>query len=513
MKIVAGMSWPPLDMILAKMYEHSAWYSGDAEVLANYYASYKSQNVLGVQNPIKNNSTFWGRQIKNNSEAFIHVPIAGDIAETSANFLFGESPIIKITQAQEEKPKEIYAESQKSMDEMLMESGFYSRILEAAESCAAIGGIYIKVAWDEDLSEYPIPVIVQADKAIPEFKFGILTAVTFWTTVYKSESGDKVYRLLERYEKGKIINTMYLGTNDKLGQMVPLDEREETFDIDEVIVTPDALFAVYIPNMLPNRLDRSSYSGRSDLSGIEGLMDALDETFSSWMKDVMIAQGKMLIPKGYLSLDGEGRKSFNYDTMVYVEMDVDPTIEGSLITPQQFAIRADDFEKTALNLLDRIIAAAGYSPQSFGLNIAGRAESGTALSIRERKSFATTGKKQNYWQSGLTRVVELMILAYTSSLGGDIALDSEVNITFSDGITNNISETATSIKMLGEAMAISTNAKVRMLHPDWSEEQIKVEVDLIIDENNLGLVTPPDENKDISQLDNIDNIDNPDITN
>lgn len=502
MKITDNMVWPPMGLTMWKMYEHSAWYSGDAEILANFYSEYLSQNFLNVQYPIRNGESFWGRQIKNKGEVFIHVPIAGDIAETSANFLFGESPIIKITQSQEEEPVQKYADSQSTLDDMLLESGFFSKILEGAESCAAIGGIYVKVAWDEELSEYPIPVVVQADKGIPEFKYGILTAVTFWKTIHANESGDKVYRLLEYYEKGKITNTLYLGTSDKLGVKIDLTSMPETEDLEEIILTIDELLVVYIPNMLPNRLNRSSYNGRSDLSGIEGLMDALDETFSSWMKDVILAQGRILLPEGYLKLNADGNKSFNYDKMLYVEMDIDPNVEGNKITAQQFAIRANDFEKTALNLLERIITSAGYSPQSFGLSISGRAESGLALNIRERKSFSTTGKKQNYWQRGIKKLVELMILAYSEELDGDIAIDSEINITFSDGITNNATEVATSIKMLGEAMAVSTNTKVRLLHPDWEEEQVKVEVALILEENGLGVMPVPENNPDTAQLDN-----------
>lgn len=500
MQIKEGMDWPPMSLCMWKMCEHSAWYSGDAEILANFYSLQKPTNYLGLYKPIKSQS-FWGRQIANDAEVFIHVPIAGDIAETSANMLFAESPLVKIIQSQEKEAKQVYTESQSLLDDMILKSGLFSKILEGAEACAAIGGVYLKIAYDEDLSKFPIPVVMQADKAIPEFKFGILIAVTFWKTIDYVESGDKVYRLLERYEKGSITNELYLGTNDKLGNLVDLADHEDTADLEDSIDTGDKLFAVYIPNVLPNRLDRSSYMGRSDYSGIEGLMDALDETFSSWMKDIILAQAKILLPEGYLKKGEDGTSKYNYDKMLYVEMDIDPVIEGNKITPQQFKIRADEFEKTTINLMERIITSAGYSPQSFGLNIQGRAESGTALNVRERKSFATKGKKENYWQKGLDEVVNIMIFIYNKYLGGKIAEDSTINISFSDGITNNLSELATSIKMLGDAISVSTDTKVRMLHPEWEEEQIKAEVELILEENNIGAADIPEGNMDIHQLD------------
>lgn len=72
--------------------------------------------------------------------------------------------------------------------------------------------------------------------------------------------------------------------------------------------------------------------GRSDLHGIETLMDALDEVFSAWMVDVQIARGKIHVPSGYVKELGEnGKTTFNIDTMMYEELDVDPTSMTKLL--------------------------------------------------------------------------------------------------------------------------------------------------------------------------------------
>jgi hypothetical protein len=253
--------------------------------------------------------------------------------------------------------------------------------------------------------------------------------------------------------------------------------------------------------MLPNRLDRNSYLGRSDYSGIEGLMDSLDETFSSWLTDIALARAKILLPESYLRKDRDGNFKYNIDQSLYVCLDVDPTsMEGNRITIQQFDIRSDEFEKTSLNFMERIITSAGYSPQSFGLNIQGRAESGTALSLRERKSFATKNKKQNYWQPALKRVIELMQLVYVQELSGTMDINGTTNVAFSDGITNDFNETSNAVKLISDAMAASTETKVRLLHPDWEEAQILAEVDKIIEENNIGQMPNPDDNPDLDQL-------------
>lgn len=500
MQIKPNMPWPPMDYLSWKMAEHSAWYSSDAETLANFYTEWGRADISTVQYPLQNNESFWGRQIKNQGEIFVHVPLASDIAETSASFLFGEAPIIRVAQANELKANPSYKSTQQELTKMLDEIQFNSKLNEAAESCSAIGGIYIKIALDSDLSPYPIPVIEQADKAIPEFKFGILTAVTFWKVIDKDESNSKVYRLLERYDKGSISYSLWLGTGDRLGTQVDLKAHPDTSNYQEMVTTIDELLVVYVPNMLPNRLNRSSSLGRSDLLGLEGLMDSLDEVYSGWIRDVALAQAKILLPESYLRKTESGFK-YNIDKMLYVKLDMDPLTEGNKITPQQFAIRAEEFEKTSLNLLERIITSAGYSPQSFGLNIQGRAESGTALSMRERKSFATKNKKQNYWQAALQRLVKLLMLCYRYELKGKIDTEVDINIEFNDGVTNNLSELSQSVQMIANASAASTETKVRILHPDWDEEQIQAEVNKIQDENK---VTIPDGfgNLDISQLNN-----------
>lgn len=485
------MQWPPMDLERYKIKEHAVWYSGEAELLANFYFDNELKNYMNLNYGTRNNNKFWARQIKNQSNFFIHVPVAGDIAETSSAFLFGESPIIRFN-----SDSEAMENNQAELDKMLTQSGFYSKIIEAAEIASAIGGVYMKIAWDTDISDQPIPVVVQADQAFPVFKFGVLQKVTF---VYDIKTDNSTYyRLGEEISKEGIKNTLYQGTSDNLGKAISLKSIDETKGLLENTPTNGIMTCVYIPNLLPNRLNRQSYSGRSDLQGIETLMDALDETFSAWMVDIQIARGRIHVPSGYLKEGSNGNGKFDIDRMAYEELEVDPTAMTSPIEATQFAIRSAEFEQTCLNLLDRIITSAGYSPQSFGLNIAGRAESGTALNVRERKSFSTTNKKQAYWEASLKRLVSSMCMIKQMMLGGSFTCDLDVNIAFADGISNNMSETSNSVKTLSDAKALSTDTKVRMVHPEWTDKQIKEEVERIMEEESVG--TPMDNPEDLTQM-------------
>ena len=489
-KIKENMQYPPDSLLMYKMKEHSVWYSGEAELLANFYFDSDLKNYLNLNYGTRNNNKFWGRQIKNGADFFIHVPIANDIAETSATFLFGEAPIIRFKSDSEGMKK-----NQEDLDTMLTNSGFYRKILEGAELASAMGGVFIKVAWDSELSPYPIPVIAQCDQAFPRFKFGKLESVDL---VYEVENdGSTVKRLVETISRGKIENALYSGSSDNMGKKVSLSDCDSTKGLEEVVDTAGVMTCVYIPNLLPNKLCRTSPMGRSDYQGQETLMDALDETFSSWMRDVQVARAKIHVPSGYIK-EVNGKGKFNIDTMVYEEMDVDPTAMTKPIEATQFDIRADQFEKTCLNLLDRIITSAGYSPQSFGLNIAGRAESGTALNVRERKTFGTTSKKQTYWEEGLKELVNAMCCIMNTFLGGEFTCELDVNIAFRDSISNNMAETCNSVKTLSDAKAISTDTKVRMVHPEWTDTQVQEEVERILNDESAGM--PQDNPDDIFQM-------------
>ena len=492
-----GAHWPPESLQWHKFREYSAWYSGDPNILANFYADDNAQNFLNLSYGTRNKNSFWRRQIKNDADFFIHVPIASDIAETSAAFLFGESPLVRLAGKDDAN-----ATAQERLDDMLTESGFFQKIVEAAEVSSAMGGVFITLCWDSDISPYPIPVVVQPDDAFPEFKFGKLHKLTFLAGVYKGDKGKKnVYRHFETYEKGKITHTLYEGSDDRIGKKVPLGTNGVLKGMREEDKTPDILCAVYVPNMLPNRLERRSPQGRSDLMGVETLMDALDEAFSSWMIDIQLSRGKVMLPADYLKRDSDGGYRFNLDKTRYVELDCDPTVANE-ITINQFEVRSAQFETTILNLLDRIITSAGYSPQSFGLNIAGRAESGTALNVRERKSFATTSKKQAYWEPQLNHLVKAMMMIYNESLNGDIVADTEsIIVEFCDSVSNNLTDIANSVKLLSDAKAASTETKVRMVHPEWSDSQVDEEVKKIEEADAAQYaVTNPDDNPDLSEL-------------
>lgn len=105
------------------------------------------------------------------------------------------------------------------------------------------------------------------------------------------------------------MHVLYEGTGGNIGRSVPLTERPETAGFVDLLGADGlsiktgltVLTAAYVPNMLPNRRRRGSPFGRSDYAApIHDQFDALDETWTSWMRDVRLACGRLIVPDGYL---------------------------------------------------------------------------------------------------------------------------------------------------------------------------------------------------------------------
>ena len=486
--------WPPRSWsrIYALYKEHSAWFGGDPDTLAGLYG----QRLYGLDvaqffaAQAGHRPRFWSTDVQNERRTMLHVPVAGDISATSASLLFSEHPKIRIPEADRESPSEAAAATQDWLEDLFENTLFHARLLEAAEACSALGGVFIKVDWDSTLSEYPIFSVVQADQAVPEFRFGILTAVTFWEEVERDDRW--VWRHLERHEPGKILHGLYRqrvgATEDQLGEPQSLQAHSATAGLPLSQDTGLAgLACVYVPNMRPNRRFRSSYLGQSDYSGSEGIFDSVDEAYSSLMRDIRLGKGRIIAPESFFEHDPDnpGVMQFDVDKEVYVALHSVANAGAPFsdsISVHQFAIRAAEHLSTIENLLIRAYTNCGYAPQSFGLLIAGSAESGTALRIRERKSFVTSQKKAEYWRPALVELVWIAEQVARIHLGARIVpLKPQVEI--QDSVVSNLDDVAKSVQLLRAADAMSIQAAVRTAHPDWNDQQVAEEVARIKEDN------------------------------
>lgn len=202
--------WPPTDnRVQIALADWDAWYSAEPDRLEQRYDnrgfrdphnSRPAQYRNGLQGRLAR--WFWGNPTPlGEKRSKVHVPLAGDIARTSSELLFSEPPtLISDHEGTQERLEALAGE------------GLHPTLLEAGEICAALGGAYLRVVWDQDIADRPWIDVVAADRAVPEFAYGRLRAVTFWTVLANQDINDKrVFRHLEKHEKGRIYHGLYEG--------------------------------------------------------------------------------------------------------------------------------------------------------------------------------------------------------------------------------------------------------------------------------------------------------------
>lgn len=488
--------WPPADVkpYVDQATAAAAWWSGDVEALK---ATSDAGGTTGRRR-------FWQRRQTNDktkATSHLHAPLAGDIAAVSAELLFGDEIGLNTDDVK----------AQEALEALEDAIGLDNRLLEGAELAAATGGVYLRAAWDTTIADHPLSEVIPQTHAVPDFKYGQLVAVTLWKDVYTE--GKDVWRLLERHEKGVVLSGLYQGTQTELGTPAPLTEHPDTAAILPEVVLPGRLkgrlLVSYVPNVLPNRRFTTKPIGRADIVGAEDFLDALDEAWTSLMRDIRLGQARVFVPEEWLKATGTRpgqQATLDMDTEIFTSLNMADSQEQKLDNYQP-ELRVEEHVETCLALTERIVSAAGYSPQTFGLHIDGNAQSGTALRIRAGKTDKTVSKKQRYWTPAIAQHVGLLL---------DIGAEVFKTPTIADPVKNPVKvefpevqmdpvDLATMVSTLRTAQAMSIESAVRLAQPDLEDKEVGEEVARIRDETSmadpmsLGIV-PPEQPEDLSNV-------------
>ncbi|MEU2393981.1 phage portal protein [Streptomyces sp. NPDC007369] len=479
-----GAPWPPPHLVVQyrEIAVNDAWYSGDRRRLVDVYRTERQRRPDGRRR-------LWGRHRSpgtDRPDTRLHIPLAGDIASASADLLFSEPVALAVDDAATQDRLEVLAEA----------GGLANSLLEAAEVCAALGGAYLRVTWDRELVDRPLLTVMHPDRAIPEFSYGILRAVTFWRELPGGDAAT-VWRHLERHERGRILHALYQGTADHIGRRVPLTEHPDVAGLagslghegDTITTGIDALTVAYIPNMLPNRLHRLSPWGRSDYDApLHDLLDALDEVWTSWLRDIRLARGRLIVPDAYLRDHGPGRgASFDYDREIWQGLSIPPTEQGG-ITLSQFEIRVAEHAQSAEAITRQAVQSAGYSPATLGMEDQA-AITATEVKARERRSMTTRKKKVRYWTPGIAEILHVLLLIDRQLFGSRI-VPARPRVTVGAAVSEDPASVAQTLSLLAQAQAVSVETRVRILHPDWDDADVLAEAERILVETGQAVPDP-----------------------
>ena len=527
--------WPPapFDIAAARWREHDAWYSGDTATLNEIYTG-KAAVATHVHNgkPHKGgvigglSKMFWGQPIvEGEHRSKMHIPLAADLCQLSADLLFAEAPKIRFRKPDDapsakdgEKAVKWEHPAQPRLDTIMASDETHAEFLKAGEFAAALGGAYLAVVWNDKLAHHVRIRAYASDCAVPTFQDGILTSVTLWSEFRK---GRDVFRLLERHYPGVIHYELRKGGDKYLGEVVSLSMLDETRHYDWLrsdaemdaiaedpslrsdIVTvatgvPDVLSVVYFPNVMPQRdwrkLGVLANLGRSDLQGIEDLLDKLDQVWSSLLRDIDNGAGRITVPESWLETTTPGQgASVDLDRQVYSGV----KMLGTAGSPEkaevsQFEIRVQEHLEAADAIKGEIASMCGYSRSHLGLKGEGGDKTATEVTADFSDSERTRDKKALHVKPSLSRlaVTALAIDAVVFPGKGGALIEELPDVEFAPVSQIDPEKQARSIQMLDMARAVSAKVRVQMAHPDWDGDEVDDEVTLILEEQGTPAPDP-----------------------
>lgn len=517
-----GIKWPPAELapIAAKQAEFDAWYSGDPNKLNGVYSTKADRAPYDRTSQYRGGVTgavarmWWGKPtgnlFDNNREADkLHIPLAADICQASADLLYAEAPTFGVggvsNTAEDGKVTTSYDKTTAAELDMALEQGIITVLAEGNEVGAALGDSYFRVTWDKTLLDRSFITTVHADAAWPEFRWGRLVGVTFWWIVSQK---DGVYvRHLERHElasdgAGIILHGLYEGTEDNLGRVVPLAEAEATQGLADAVdengmisTESPGLAVVHVPNQTPQRLWRNHpvgrNLGRSDLADVLSEFDKLDMVWSSWMRDIRLAKARLIVPNFMLSsgLPGTGAV-FDTDQDIFTSLNAPPREDGkSEITPQQFDIRVSQHLETTEALKKEIMRTCGYGPQTFG-DGGDVAQTATEVDSRDRRSNLTRDRKIRASEGPLKALIRKKLAVDKALFASGANPDADLVVQFPESSQANPADLAQTNALLFQAQSASVQTRVKIQHPDWDDTAVMEEAERILQEFGVSVPDP-----------------------
>ncbi|MFC9874870.1 hypothetical protein [Nocardia salmonicida] len=511
----ATTAWPPrhLQPAFNSFATCQVWWHGDALELSSTHGEPARTGLGGIVDKVKR--LFWGTKPDASSQIRqIHIPVAADIVQTAASLLLPD-PVSFAAADDDELANDL---ARKRIDKILNSPQTHAGMLRAAETCSALGGTFGRIVWNKDVCDHAWIDWVDADQAVPEFVYGRLSAVTFWSVVDENEEKNEVVRHLERHESGytefhsdgtstpvfaRIYHGLYQGTATTLGHPIGLAAHPDTAGI---VLTGDgyvdtgvaALTAWYVPNAMPNPAFRGRstlrHFGRSDIGdpAVIGLMDQIDETYSSLARDVRLAKARLIVSDFLLEVGGPGKgSSFNTEQEVYERVGGVPNAGNPVLEAHQFDIRVDDHLRTGEGFLRAILRRVGFSPYSFGLSDEGAAMTATEVDSKKDASTSTFKARSGIWKSVLATAARTLIEVDAAVFETGATLGQDLVVTWPPAARESMLSKGQTLQAIATALAASTEWKVRYLNPTYDDTQVAEEVARILKENAMAAAVDP----------------------
>lgn len=376
----------------------------------------------------------WLEREADKTLVYIVCNFAGLLSKVSSDMLFGE--MHRFTVGDEGSPE------QEQLDRIIKDNGLHLLGFEGALSSSWRGDAILKARfgkfadWDE--RNYAIIEAASPDTFWPILDADNVRGLKGGVFGWIKQQGKQKYLRIERQLPGIIQNELYRLDGQAIKERVKLSTFPEYADMPDAQETgyPGLLFE-YIPNW---RLD-DEFFGISDYEDLESLFDELNNRVSRISRVLDKHESpRLLLPSGLLQEDPNNPGAY------YIPKETLETIEVGENDPKDLPrylvwdAQLDAAFKQIDKLLELAFMISETSPDAFGLQKGGTAESGRALKFRLIRLLAKINRKKLYWDQALRNI--LYAAQYLESVHGGGADPKEVHIEWADGLPQDPLEAA-----------------------------------------------------------------------
>ncbi|MGI0534951.1 phage portal protein [Bacillus pfraonensis] len=372
---------------------------------------------------------------------------------------------------------------------VLDENNFIKEFQRYLEYTFALGGMVIKVYWDEGIKlSY-----VTADCFIPiAWDNKHITEGVFVNEVSK---GDKKYTLLEWHliEKGEageryvIKNELYESKNQgDLGVKVPLStlypNLEEEVGIKDI---SRPIFVYFKPNTA-NNLDLYSPLGISIYANALSTLKSLDIAFDSFQREFVLGKKRIMVPTSAIRTvvdpqTGMPLRYFDATDEVYEAMNFEDNAKP--IHDISIELRVEEHTAAINALLNYVSMQVGFSAGAFSFDGQG-VKTATEVVSENSKTFRTKQSHETIIEDGIRDLVDIIIEIASLYDEFESTDEYEVTVTFDDSIAED--QTAEINKQVTLVMNGLTTKKLAIMKIHGvSEEEAKKIVEEIQNENKI----------------------------
>ena len=460
-----------LDNIQTQLFKNEIWYRGIPSELHQFYTQYND----GVKN-----TDFWAsvastgidfRKIHTGLPALI-IDMLVDIVVDDMNDI-----VVKVKNDVESIEDEEVSERWK---EIAKEHDFKDNTVKEAVKEALLGDCVFKLAYDPDISQYPIIEVISGKNVEYIYERGRIKEFKF---LFPKKRDKQVYALEERYYKGGVEYKVFDEESREI--TVPAIEDEEglhPFSYDDS-------FILAVPFII-TKSKRFTGRGKGLLEDKEGALDSYDESWSQWMEALRDGRIKTYIPEDLIPKDRDNGSLYKpnaFDSR-YISMR-GSKVEGAenKVQVESPEIRSNQYLETYITALDNCLQGV-ISPSTLGIDVK-KLDNAEAQREKEKATLYTRNKIVRKLEKVIPELVSL-VLKTDDMLNQREVREYEVSVDFGEYANPSFEAQVETVGLARQNRIMSVETAIEQLYGDsWTEDEKKDEVERLKKEE--GIVEEP----------------------